>query len=72
MLYGILLAAVLVAFAAGRAMGIILNRRDDKIHNRISGEINKIITTGFAGQVSPHRDISIANEIILLLRDYKK
>lgn len=71
MLNATLMAIIVITFFAGRSVGKLLNHRDQKKNNAISYEINKIIKTSFAEQVSPHRDISIANELILLLREHK-
>lgn len=71
MMYAAGLAIMVIIFLAGRLVGKAINRRDQKKHNMISSEIKKIMNTEFTGHVSPHRDISIANELILLLRDHK-
>lgn len=71
MLNAVLLALVIIIFFAGRLTGRLLNRAEERNSTRLSVAINQIINTGFTEQESPHRDISIANELILLLREHK-
>ena len=71
MLNAVLLTTLIIAFFAGRLTRRMLNRVEEKNSKQLSSDINQIIKTGFTEQESPHRDISIANELILLLRDHK-